>query len=130
MKNFYFYFRIANSLTKLVLSMKFEIFKSENNEKFYFRLKAKNGQIILSSQAYSDKASAKKGIASVQKNAGTDECYERKEASNGKFHFNLCSTNKQIVGSSQMYASKSTMENGIKSVKNVVQQAEIVDLTV
>ena len=70
----------------------------------------------------------KNGIESVQKNCGNDACFERKEAKNGKFHFNLCSTNKQVVGSSQMYASKATMENGIKSVKNVAPQAVLVDL--
>ena len=109
--------------------MKFEIFKSDKNEKFYFRLKAKNGQIILSSQGYADKSGAKKGIASVQKNATDDNCYESKEAANGKFHFNLCSTNKQVIGSSQMYASKSTLQNGINAVKRVAPEAEVVDLT-
>ena len=108
--------------------MKFEIFKSEKNSKFYFRLKAKNGQVILSSQGYANKAGAKNGIQSVQKNCGDDNCFERKEAKNGKFHFNLLSTNKQIIGSSQMYASKATMENGIKSVKNVAPQAVLVEV--
>ncbi|MEM7102439.1 MAG: YegP family protein [Bacteroidota bacterium] len=110
--------------------MKFEIFQSDKNEKFYFNLKAKNGQVILSSQGYASKASAKNGIASVQKNCGDDNCFERKEAKNGKLHFNLLSTNKQIIGSSQMYASKSGMENGIKSVQSNAPEAEVVDLTV
>ena len=109
--------------------MKFEIFQSEKNEKYYFNLKAGNGQIILSSQGYAAKASAKNGIASVQKNCGDDACFERKEAKNGKLHFNLLSTNKQIVGSSQMYASKSGMDNGIASVQTNAPGAEIVDLT-
>lgn len=109
--------------------MKFEIFKSEGNDKFYFRLKAKNGQIILSSQGYAAKASAKNGIESVKKNCGDNDCYERKEAKNGKFHFNLCSTNKQVVGSSQMYASKAGMENGIESVKTNAPEASVDDLT-
>lgn len=34
-----------------------------------FRLKASNGEIIASGEAYESKASAEKGIASVQKNA-------------------------------------------------------------
>lgn len=110
--------------------MKFEIFKSENNDKFYFRLKAKNGQIILSSQAYANKAGCKNGIESVMKNATNDDCYERKEASNGKFHFNLLAMNKQVIGSSQMYAAKAGMENGIESVKTNAPEAEVVDLTV
>ncbi len=109
--------------------MKFEIFQSDNNEKYYFRLKAKNGQVILSSQGYSSKSSAKNGIESVKNNALDDGCYDRKEAANGKLHFNLCSKNHQIIGSSQMYASQSGMENGINSVKENAPNAEIVDLT-
>jgi uncharacterized protein YegP (UPF0339 family) len=110
--------------------MKFEIFKSDKNDKFYFNLKAKNGQIILSSQGYASKASAKNGIESVRKNSQSDENFERKEAANGKMHFNLIAANKQIIGSSQMYASKSGMENGIESVKTNAPEAEVVDLSV
>ncbi len=108
--------------------MKFELFKSEKNGKFYFNLKARNGQVVLSSQGYVNKAGAKNGIESVKKNCGDDNCFERKVAKNGKHHFNLLSTNKQIVGSSQMYASKATMEGGISSVKRVAPQADIVEV--
>ena len=108
--------------------MKFEIFQSENNQKYYFRLKAKNGQVILSSQGYTNKASAKNGVQSVIKNAVDDSNFERKQAKNGKFHFNLLAANKQIVGSSQMYASKSGMENGIESVKSNTVRAAVVEL--
>lgn len=110
--------------------MKFEIFKSDKNDKFYFNLKAKNGQIILSSQGYANKSGAKNGIESVRKNSQNDDHFERKEAANGKLHFNLLAGNKQIVGSSQMYASKSGMENGIESVKTNAPEAEVADLTV
>ncbi|MCB0585388.1 MAG: YegP family protein [Phaeodactylibacter sp.] len=108
----------------------FEIFKSEKGDKFYFRLKAKNGQVILSSQGYATKASAKNGVESVMKNAGNDDLYERKEAANGKFHFNLLASNKQVIGSSQMYASKASMENGINSIKSNAPGATVKDLTV
>ncbi len=115
--------------TKYRPFMKFEIFQSDNNEKYYFRLKAKNGQVILSSQGYSGKSGCKNGIESVRKNSAMDERFERKESANGKFHFNLLAANKQIVGSSQMYASKSGMEKGIESVKTNAQEATIEDLT-
>ena len=46
---------------------KFEI-KNSLNGKFYFHLKASNGQIIGSSEIYEDKASCKRGINSVKKN--------------------------------------------------------------
>jgi uncharacterized protein YegP (UPF0339 family) len=47
---------------------KFEITKDKAG-KFRFRLKAANGEIIATSEAYESKASAKNGIESVQKNA-------------------------------------------------------------
>lgn len=107
--------------------MKFEVFRSPKNKQFYFNLKARNGQIILASQGYANKAGVKNGIKSVQKNCTNDDCFERKVARNGKHHFNLLSTNKKIVGSSQMYTSKSSMEGGIRSVRRVAPQAEIVE---
>lgn len=110
--------------------MKFEIFKSENSDKYYFRLKAKNGQIILSSQGYASKASAKNGVESVMKNAQDESRFEVKEASNGKHFFNLLASNKQVIGTSQMYASKDGMKNGIRSVQDTAPNATIEDLTV
>ena len=47
---------------------KFELYKDKGGE-FRFRLKAANGQNIGRSEGYKAKASAKKGIASVAKNA-------------------------------------------------------------
>ena len=107
----------------------FELFQSENNQKFYFNLKAKNGQIILSSQGYADKNGANNGIDSIKNNCGDDAKYERKTASNGKFHFNLKAGNGQIIGSSQMYASEAGMENGIESVKTNAPDADVKDTT-
>lgn len=47
--------------------------KISANGKFYFALKAKNGQIIGSSQMYSTEASRDGGIDSVMKNAAVAE---------------------------------------------------------
>ncbi len=105
--------------------MKFEVFQSEKSDKYYFRLKARNGQIILSSQGYSSKAAAVNGAESVKRNAENDDHFLRKEASNGKFYFNLIAGNQQIIGNSQMYASKAGMENGIESVKTNAVEADI-----
>ena len=47
---------------------KFEMYTDKAGE-FRFRLKARNGEIILSSEGYKAKASCKNGIESVRKNA-------------------------------------------------------------
>ena len=46
----------------------FELLKSKNH-KFYFNILAANGEIVGTSQMYTAKRSAQKGIASVQANA-------------------------------------------------------------
>ena len=105
---------------------KFEI-KKDKSGQFRFNLKAGNGQVILSSEAYKTKASCENGLESVRKNCKEDKLFERKAAKNGSPYFNLKSTNGQVIGASQMYASKSTMENGIASVKKNAPKATIAD---
>lgn len=46
---------------------KFELYR-DNADKFRFRLKSRNGEIIANGQAYETKAAAMKGIKSVMKN--------------------------------------------------------------
>jgi len=46
----------------------FEVFKDKNG-KFRFRLKAPNGEIIATSEAYETKQGCENGIASVKTNA-------------------------------------------------------------
>jgi uncharacterized protein len=94
----------------------FELSKSTDGQ-FRFVLKAGNGEIILTSELYRAKSSAETGIASVQTNCATDDRYERKTAVNGKAYFNLKAANSQVIGTSQMYASTTSREDGISSVK-------------
>ncbi len=107
----------------------FEIYQSEKSGEYYFRLKASNGQIILSSEGYKQKTSCKNGVESVKKNAADEKRFEPKQATNGKFFFNLKSSNGQVVGKSQMYDSEASMKNGMESVKNHATSAEVKDLT-
>ena len=107
---------------------KFEITK-DNAGEFRFKLKAGNGEGILSSEGYTTKVSCENGIASVQRNCSNDVRYERKVASNGKHYFNLKATNGQVIGTGQMYSSASSMEAGITSVKRNGVTTEVVDNT-
>ena len=108
---------------------KYEIYKG-NNDKFYFRLTAKNGQAILASQGYADKGGCKNGIESVRKNSPDADRYEHKEASDGRLFFNLLAANKQVIGTSQMYKSADGCKNGIASVQTNGPVAEVDDTTV
>jgi uncharacterized protein YegP (UPF0339 family) len=98
--------------------------KTGKDGKFYFNLTAKNGQVILSSQGYASKSGCDNGIESVKTNSQIDERFDRKEAKNGQVYFALTAANNQTIGKSEMYKSKASMENGIKSVASNAPNAE------
>lgn len=108
---------------------KFVITKRKNGE-FQFNLQAGNGQVILTSEGYASKPSCMNGVKSVMKNASEAKRFDSKVAKNGKFHFNLKATNGQIIGSSEMYESQASCENGIASVKKNAPDATIDDKTI
>lgn len=107
---------------------KFVITQRVNNE-YQFNLKAANGEIILTSEGYVQKASCLKGIGSVKMNSQYDFRYDRRIAVNQKDYFVLKARNGEIIGKSQLYSTKSGMENGIASVKQNAPEAEITDET-
>jgi uncharacterized protein len=108
----------------------FEITRSGKSRQFYFHLKAANGEIILSSEGYTKKASCINGIESVKKNAPLDERYEKKTAKNGQLFFNLLAKNRQVVGTSETYTAEAGRSTGIASVKKNGPIAKVSDLTV
>ena len=107
---------------------KFELYKTESG-KHRFRLKATNGENILSSESYASRSGAMNGIKSVQSNGGNDARFQRKEAKNGKHYFVLKAANHQVIGKSQMYATPRSCESGIASIKKNSASTRIDDLT-
>lgn len=110
------------------MAAKFEI-KTGSSGQFHFNLKAANGEVILSSEMYSTKASAQSGIESVKTNSQVDANFERKTAKDGSPYFVLKAANGQVIGKSEMYSSTAAMENGIASVMKNGAIATVVDLT-
>ncbi len=107
----------------------FEVYQSESTQKFHFRLKAKNGEIILTGQGYKTKADCLNGVESVKKNSASESNFEAKEASDGRGYFTLKASNGQVIGQSQMYKSESGLKNGIASIQTNATDAEVKDLT-
>jgi uncharacterized protein YegP (UPF0339 family) len=104
---------------------KFEVYQSGKKEEFRFRLKADNGQTILSSEGYTTKASCLNGIESVKKNAADPKRVTKTQTPTKMYRFSITAGNNQIIGTSQNYKSLSGCTNGIESVKNNAAKAEI-----
>ena len=107
----------------------FEIKRAKDGQ-FYFNLKARNGEIILTSEMYAAKASAQNGIESVKTNARLDLRFERKTSVRGEPYFVLKAANGEPIGVSEMYSSSSARDNGVESVKHHAPEAQVEDLSV
>ena len=105
------------------------VISKRKNEEFQFNLKASNGQVILVSEGYTTKAACNNGIESVRKNSTDEGRFDKKTAKNGKFYFNLKAGNGQIIGTSEMYESEASRDNGIASVGKNAPDATVEDET-
>ena len=91
--------------------------KEDKAGELRFNLLAANGQVILSSEGYVRREGCLKGIESVRRHSSDDRFFERSISASGRYHFNLKAANGEVIGTSQMYADASNMENGIASVR-------------
>lgn len=60
------------------MAAKFEVYKDASGN-FRFRLKAGNGEVIATGEAYTSKAGCMNGVESVKRNAATAEIVEIEE---------------------------------------------------
>ncbi len=104
----------------------------ESKSKFYFNLKADNGEIILTSEGYNREASCLQGVESVRTNAPlaavedqtlegfkkeTNPKFEVYADKAGEFRFRLKARNGQIIGVSEGYKAKASAIKGIESIR-------------
>jgi uncharacterized protein YegP (UPF0339 family) len=106
---------------------KFELYKDKAGQK-RFRLKASNGEVILSSEGYRAKAGCANGIESVRKNCARPERFVKTNTSSGKYRFNLVAGNHQVIATSQSYESESSRDKGVASVGKAAPGAKVVDV--
>lgn len=105
------------------------IITTRKNGEIQFSLQASNGQVILSSEGYTTKAACMNGVESVKKNAAIETRFDKLVSKNNKYYFNLKASNGQIIGTSEMYESETSRDNGISSVMKNAPDATIDDNT-
>lgn len=110
------------------MAAKFAI-KRAKNGKFYFNLLASNGEVVLTSQMYASKATAKKGIASVRTNAPDAGRFEDRKNKSGKHYFVLKASNHLVIGTGEAYSGTTALKKGMRSVSANAPKATVEDLT-
>ena len=98
---------------------RFEVFTGED-EKFYFHLRAGNGEIVLGSQGYTTKASAVSGVQSVQSNGTNDARWTVFQAIDGEWGIRLEAGNHKTIGAGELYVSQSNANAGIDTIEGLL----------
>ncbi len=106
---------------------KFETFLGKNNE-HYFRLVNGEGQVLLSSEGYTQKDNLLNGIESVKKNIALPANYEMKTSSDGKHFFNLKATNGQVISKSALWDSPDLRDTWMNKLKTEVPAAQVTEM--
>jgi uncharacterized protein YegP (UPF0339 family) len=99
---------------------RFDVAGSADSDKFHFNVHAKNGQIVLTSEAYDSEAAAYNGAFAVQKDGQNAANYTIKSNLDGGFYFTLTALNGQVVGMSQQYTSKQSAQDAIASLQSLL----------
>src|SRR5438477_1907 len=91
---------------------RFETFVGKDG-KYYFHLRADNGEIVLQSQSYTRRSSAVDSTASVRANGADPAHYELRDAVDGQTYFVLKAGNGQVIGTSEAYVSRYNAQRGL-----------------
>lgn len=106
---------------------KYKLFVGRDGQ-YYFNLTAENGERILQSEGYTQKAGANQGIHSCRVNSPVDWNYKKYQSPSG-YWFTLNAINGEPIGRSEMYTSSGGRDNGIAAVKRCGPTAPTEDLT-
>jgi uncharacterized protein len=93
---------------------------------WHFSVFAKNGQNVLSSEAYSSQAAAFNGALAVQGAGVASYSYEIKQSVSGGFYFNIKAANGEIVGTSQQYTTQESAQTGRNALIALLPSIDII----
>ena len=96
-----------------------------DEEGHYFNVIANNGAILCTSENYSTKANAVKGIDTLKRAISDGKFYISKDK-NDNFQFKLYSATNRLIAVGETYASKQQAKSSAMSLVNFIEQAEII----
>jgi len=111
-----------------------ELYRSQADGAYRIRMKAKNGEIILTGEGYESKDGAQNAIDSIRENGADTDSFDLKPASSnpeglydGDWYFNLLAGNGKVIGSSEIYSSKGAAKKGLETVSSYVRGGMKID---
>ena len=116
---------VVETKTTRIAIGKYEVFPV--NDVYLYRLKASNGEIMVTSEIYKSAKGAVSAIETVKKNVenGTLQVYEDKH---GLWQFKLFAANKRLIVTSANYTSEASCTNAANSFKRFATISPVVIL--
>ncbi len=94
--------------------MRYRAYRTKKDNQFYFQFLTDGGELVLKSQAYSDKAACFNGVKSVIKNSDDNAKYEKGKDADGKQYFIIKAGNGQEIARSEGYSDNAKLDADIK----------------
>lgn len=94
---------------------------TDTDSTFSFSLRTESGNILLKSVAFTDQHEMDKTLRKLDTLRLTRYQFERKTNTEGKFLFSLKDGDGKTIGSSEPYDSEAGMENGIKNLRERIE---------
>ncbi len=104
---------------------RFSVFPGKDG-RYYFSLYAKNGAVVLQSQAYGTEAAALNGTFSVAENGLTAARYQVLAAGGSGYYVNLVAANGEIIATGQVYASQSDAQRGRDAIIALLPSVQLI----
>ena len=111
------------ALSSATTRSRIETFKGID-DRFYFHVVAANGEVVLQSESYESLSAAKGGVASTLDNAAQTSSVEMRTAKSGDSFFVIKAKNGEVIGTSEMYASRSNADEGAKTLRTLVRSID------
>ena len=90
----------------------------ESKKRYYFSFVTEEDAVVIRSEAYNSEQARENGIRSVKKNAADKSKYEKLEAQDGRYYFNLKAANGEVIATSKLWDREVDRDSDIDFVAN------------
>lgn len=105
------------------------VLKQNDNGEIYFNFLNSDGEVVLISGEYPDKALAEEAIKDLKVNSLMSQQLAAGKTKDGAQFFVIKGTNGDVLVKSALYTSQMVMDNALHCVKDNVCIAEVMDMT-
>jgi Uncharacterized conserved protein len=110
----------SNSMCKFVI-------KTGKHHQFFFDLKADNGEVIITSDAFHTKAACNSGIEALKAVVRDDNKFERMKAATEHYYFIIKGANGKQIAKSVLFPTPAERNAAIKSIEAEAHDAVVAE---